>query len=400
MRRRLIIFGVCALVLLLGIGAFVFASMVPSESYSKMPSPSNVHKRVDTSFENRVSPPRPTVLHIQEPDAVKGIYMTAWVAGSRNTAGEFYWRDALAKLIDETELNAIVIDIKDDTGRISYETKTSGVQKFDTGTTRIPDLEAMIQMFHDKDIYVIGRVAIFQDPHLVSVRPDLALKRASDGSIWKDRRGLSWLDASAREVWDYVVAIGEESYQRGFDEIQFDYLRFPTDGDVKNIAYPFFNSTTQTKSDVVTAFVSYAHDRFKEKNIPFSIDVFGQTTTAPDDMGIGQEFARLLLVSDTISPMVYPSHYGAGYAGYQNPNEHVYEILKYALSEAVDRANLASSTPQKIRPWLQDFDYGGTYDAAKVRAQIQATYDAGLDSWLLWDPANKYTHEALKADGS
>ena len=394
MHRRFFRIVIFLLVLLVGIGVFVFLNTRPSESYTKNSSTND--KTAQISEEKSV-PPKPKIAqHIKEPEAVKGIYMTAWVAGSRNTAGEFYWRDALAKLIDDTELNAIVIDIKDDTGRISFETTSAEVQKFDTGTTRIPDLEAMIEMFHQKGIYVIGRIAIFQDPHLVSVRPDLALRRISDGGVWKDRRGLSWLDASSREVWDYVAAIGKEAYARGFDEIQFDYLRFPTDGNVKDIAYPFFDAATQTKADVITSFVTHAHTAFSKEGVPFSIDVFGQTTTAPDDMGIGQVFGRLILVSDAISPMVYPSHYGAGYAGYENPNEHVYEILKYALGEAVNRAVAASTTPQKIRPWLQDFDYGGNYDAAKVRAQIQAVEDVGLDSWILWDPANKYTTEALK----
>lgn len=388
---KILILGV-VLVFAAVVGVVLYFVFSPSTTYSKAPISQKIKSAI-THVKKESEPP--AIEHVREPDSVKGIYMTGWVAGARNKTGEFYWRNDLVKLIDDTELNTIVVDIKDDTGRISFEIKTPEVQKFDTGTRRIPDLEAMIKEMHEKGIYVIGRVAVFQDPHLVALRPDLALHRLSDGGVWKDRKGLVWMDASSKEVWDYVVAIGKEAYNRGFDEIQFDYLRFPTDGNVHDIVFAHFDPNTQTKREVIKNFVHYAHEKFKEAGVPFSIDIFGQTTTAPDDMGIGQMFSDLIVEADTVSPMVYPSHFINNYGGFGDPNQHVYEVVKYSMGEAVARASAASTTSQKLRPWLQDFDYGGEYDAAKVRAQIQAVHDVGLDSWLLWDPSNKYTKEAL-----
>jgi hypothetical protein len=221
---------------------------------------------------------------------------------------------------------------------------------------------------------------------------------ASSTAVWADDKGISWIDPGAREYWNYIALIGDETYAAGFDELNFDYIRYPSDGDMNNISYPW--SKTDAKSAVLTSFFQFLHDHFSPENIPISADLFGETTTAKDDMGIGQVFVNALPYFNYVAPMVYPSHYAAGFDGYKNPAQYPYQIISYALASAVRRAaNLASSTPNnlesKIRPWLQDFNLGATYDVPQVEAEEKAVTDAGLNSWMMWDPNNKYTVGAL-----
>jgi hypothetical protein len=231
--------------------------------------------------------------------------------------------------------------------------------------------------------------------------------------VWKDRKGISWLDPCSKEVWDYIVKIGKESERVGFDELNFDYIRFPSDGDMKNISYNFCPDGF-SRADMMENFFKYLSRQIKNIGIPISADMFGFVSTNIDDLNIGQVLERASPYFDYICPMVYPSHYPPTYNGFKNPAAHPYEVIKLAMDTAVKRllnqeaglSPFATSTPQfsdsdtkrigsKIRPWLQDFDMGATYDAMMVRKQMQAVYDAGLDSWLLWDPSNKYTREAL-----
>lgn len=334
--------------------------------------------------------------HIVTPPVVRGVYLTNWLAGARDREGNFYMRERLKKLIDETELNAIVFDIKDDTGRIGFEVFNPELKTIGSEEKRIPDIREFLASLHEKGIYVIGRIAVFQDQFLVKARPELAIRRVSDGEIWQDRKGLAWLDPASREVWDYVLQIAKESYTSGFDEIQFDYVRFPTDGNISDIKYPFFDPAVRSRADTIRSFFSYIHYALAQAGIPHSVDLFGLTTTALDDMGIGQIFENAIPYFDFISPMVYPSHYASGSYGYANPNDYPYEIVKNAVESGVARLLAASSTPAKLRPWLQDFDVGGTYGSEEVRAQIKAVEDTGLSSWLLWDPSAKYGEETFK----
>ncbi len=349
------------------------------------------------------TPKEPEVAHIKTPEPLKAIYMTSWVAGTRSI------REKLVKIIDETEINALVIDIKDYTGQNAL---TDG---------RMPDIKEFIESLHEKNVYVIGRIAVFQDPLFVKERPDLAVKRASDGEVWKDRKGISWLDAAAKEAWERAADLARESYALGFDEINFDYIRFPSDGNMEDIAYPFYDKTTTTKPEVLRQFFAYLDKELSDIPLPISADLFGLTTSAKDDLGIGQILEDAAPYFDYIAPMVYPSHFAAGFEGLKNPAANPYEVIKYSMDEAVKKLNppdplpAASATatssqatttlqvkpkpkynPLKLRPWLQDFDLGADYTADMVRAQIQATYDAGLTSWMLWDPSNKYTKEALE----
>lgn len=332
--------------------------------------------------------------HVKTPDQVKGVYMTSWVAGTPSL------RASVVNVAEETEINTIVIDIKDDTGRVSYEVKDPELKKIGSEEVRIKDLRQFIAKLHEKNIYVIGRVASFQDPYMVKLHPEIAVKRASDGKVWRDKKGISWIDAGAREQWDYLVALGKDAYNAGFDEVQFDYIRFPSDGNMEDISYPY--SENKTKHEVIKSFFAYISSNLKPTGMKISADLFGMTTTNPDDLGIGQLIEDAFPNFDYISPMVYPSHYPPGFHGYKNVNAVPYEIVKISLDSAVSRlknynATVASTTVQ-IRPWLQDNDYPVPYTAEMVRKQIQATYDAGLNSWMLWDAANRYTMAALNTN--
>ena len=355
----------------------------------------------------------PKANHIETPDSVKGIYMTSCVAGTVN------FRNDLVELIRRTELNSVVIDVKDYTGTLSFVPKSEELKSAVSSRCMAPDMENFIASLHEKNIYVIARVTVFQDPHLAGARSDLAVKRRSDGAMWADKKGLHYIDPGAKDAWDYTVKIAEEAYNIGFDEINFDYIRFPSDGNLSDIMFP--HSGTRQKADVLESFFQYLSEKLRSKKIVISADLFGMTATNEDDLNIGQIHERALPHFDYIDHMVYPSHYPTGFNGWKNPNNHPYEIVKYAMVRAVERTvststpvkisggePIASTTPQlyvkesysakKNRPWLQDFDYGGNYDVAEVRAQIQATYDAGLDSWLLWAPSNRYSEGALLSE--
>ncbi len=330
----------------------------------------------------------PLALHLPTPEPLKALYMTNWVAGSKKL------RSKLVDIVDTTELNTIVIDIKDYTGHIGYEVIDPVLKEVGSAERRITDLKEFIEELHKKNIYVIGRISAFQDSYYVKKFPQYAVKSKS-GAVWKDYKKVSWLDAGAKPVWDYLVAIGLEAYSLGFDEINFDYIRFPSDGDMGDLVYPF--SEGKVKSEVLNEFFAYISEIFHEKEIPISADLFGLTTSSKDDLGIGQILENALEHFDYVAPMVYPSHYPPGFNGWKNPSEKPYEIIHFSMSKAVERAVLATTTPSKLRPWLQDFSIRGvTYTPEMIRAQIQATYDVGLTSWMMWNASNVYTKSAYE----
>jgi len=353
------------------------------------------------------------VKHQPIPEAVKGIYMSACVAATPS------FREKLLKLIQETELNSVIIDIKDYTGTISFYVDNPLFKDNSGGGCRARDMEDFIKTLHDNDIYVIGRVSAFQDQYLSKIKPEWAVKKNSDRNVtWKDRKGISFIDAGNREMWKYLVELSKASYEIGFDEINFDYIRFPSDGDMKDIYFPASNvilsnniaspaigtSTPAVKSGksiVMRDFFKYIYDNLKDTGIITSADLFGMTATNYDDLNIGQILEDAAPYFDFIAPMVYPSHYPVGFLGYKSVaevNANAYNIVNYSMKIAADRLTAIGISPLKLRPWLQDNDYPVHYTPEMVRAQIQATYDAGLTSWMLWDAANTYTRAALKIE--
>lgn len=361
-----------------GIFAFFFKTYAPAEYISAK------------SEEFVEDLPLPPSRHLKTPIPVKGIYMTSWVAGTKN------WRDKLINFVDKTEINTIVIDVKDYSGRISFEVSDPILVELEYTEKRISDIENLIEILHKKNIYVIGRISVFQDPHLAKKRPDLALKNKS-GEVWSDRRGLMWVDPASSEVWDITVAISKEAERAGFDELNFDYIRFPSDGNIKDARYPFWDGKMK-KSEVINNFFSYLNENLKDIGVPISADIFGMTTVTSNDLNIGQVFEDAVKNFDYVSPMVYPSHFAKGFMGYKNPSEFPYEVIKKALDDARAKTLAIGQDPEKIRPWIQDFNLGTKYDSPMIKKEIKAVYDSGFSSWLSWDPSNQYTPEAYLKD--
>lgn len=337
------------------------------------------------------TPPAFVITHISTPNEVHAVYYTSWAAGTPS------FQKQLFALFDATttQLNAVVIDIKDYSGRIGYVVDDPRfdsplIDAIGSPQDRIPDIEQFIAALHAKGVYVIGRVQSFEDPFALNAHPEWYVKKA-DGSLWTDSGGAYWMDPDDQAAWPYLVAIAKQGYGVGFDEINFDYVRFPSDG-VGDAVFGLPASTT--KADVITGFFQYLHGQLAPLGIPISADIFGQTTSDPGDLGIGQHFESVLPYFNFVDPMVYPSHYDDNFDGYANPAAHPYEIVNYAMDHAVARATAASSSPAEIRPWLQAFDLGATYTPDMVTAQMQATYDAGLSSWLLWNAGSVYTEYA------
>jgi hypothetical protein len=373
-----------------------------------------------------------TIVHRAPPETIKGIYVTNWVAGTPSLLKHIF------SIVDTTEINTVEIDIKDATGRIGFTVKDPYLVSVGSAQRRIPDIVGLISELHKKGIYVIGRIATFQDPFFAKLHPEYAVKESDGVTIWKDKNGESWLDPGSEKAWDYVIAIAKEAYADGFDEVNFDYVRFPSDGDMNNISFPFSGpaivdaktsaAASEARAAVIKRFFSYLSQALRGSNpaplssdrLKISADLFGMTTTVNNDMGIGQIFVNALPFFDYVDPMVYPSHYSAGDFGFSVPAAHPYDVVHEALEGAVTRkaslldttstitpaeppgaftsADIAGMSPVTlaiIRPWLQDFDLGAIYTAAMVRDQIRATSDVGLSSWLMWDASNVYTNGAF-----
>lgn len=387
----LVFFGIVAL--LVGAGAFVFPQVFATR-YQDMDSDTQL---LDSSQETdsvtsgeqteavtrEEEAPLSSATHIATPKEVKAVYMTSWVASTPSL------RKKLIEFIESNEINAVVLDIKDDTGRVSFLLDDPLVAKTGSPVNRIKDIDALIEDLHKKNVYVIGRISVFQDPYLTSQYPAWAIHRKSDGAIWKDRKGLSFLDPTSHDVWEYIAALAKASYAKGFDEINFDYMRFPSDGIISDIAYP--NEVGKTRADFLEDFFAFLGKEMKDSGIPSSIDLFGMVTTAQDDLGIGQVLSRALPHFDWIAPMVYPSHYPTNFIGIKNPAAEPYRVVHYAMQSAVTRAQALGYGPEKFRTWIQDFNLGATYTASMVRDQIRASEELGITSWMVWDPANTYT---------
>jgi len=352
-----------------------------------------------------VSPAEQKIIErLKTPEPLKALYMTACVAATPS------WRGNLKELIERTELNAVVIDIKDYTGTISFP--NSFQQKLTGKGCLVPDMKDFIEELHASGIYVIGRISVFQDLYYTHLFPELAVKSKATGGIWKDRKGISFIDVGAKPYWDYIVEISREARAAGFDELNYDYIRYPSDGDMQDAHFTWMNtsdsgstSTPPSKPEMLESFFKYLSEKLSDLDIKTSADLFGMTTTIENDLGIGQVLEKALPYFDYIAPMVYPSHYPPGWYGFDNPAEHPYEVIKIAMSKGLDRERrfnlsrgFSTSTPSKLRPWLQDFNLGATYDAQKVRAQMRAVYDIGLTSWMLWDAGNTYTETALLSE--
>lgn len=316
-------------------------------------------------------------------DQVRGIYVTMWTASRKEKM------DELIKLIDETDINSVVIDVKGSQGELIHNIW--------------PGIKDLIKELHQKNIYTIARIVVFQDSGYATEHPEFALKK-QDGNLWRDRRGFAWLDPASKGSWGHIVDVAKKAIDLGFDEIQYDYIRFPTDGNLSAIIYPAWDGQ-KPRHEALKEFFAYSKEELKKyySKINLSMDIFGYTFIQSDDLGIGQILSEAINYFDYISPMVYPSHYGAGNFGFDNPADYPYEVVFGTLKKGFDAlgASQNEALKHKIRPWLQVFDMGARYDSTKIKAQIKAVHDNGSQGWLMWDPNNRYgdVMEALKDDG-
>lgn len=373
------------IVVVIGIGIFGWHNRKSSLSHANVLA--NVSEPVQTVQEPPVVVP-PPMSHIDTPEHVNAVYLSSWSAGTPKSVNHIF------SILSGHKINAVVIDIKDATGRLSYEPADPVLLASGVGTRRIADLSTLITRLHDQGIYIIGRIEVFQDPYYPTLHPEEALQNIKTGGVWKDPKGNAYLRADSPNVWHYTESIAEDAYAQGFDEINLDYVRFPSDGDLKDIDESTF---TKNKEDTIADFFADIDSRIRgQDHIPLSADIFGLTMSATDDMGIGQKVELIASHVDYVCPMIYPSHFANGSYGYADPAAHPYEIIHTALVHGIAKLQAIDIPKEKLRPWLQDFNLGAIYTPAMVQAQITATTELGIQSWLMWDPRNIYTSSVLK----
>lgn len=332
---------------------------------------------------------------------VKGLYLTGWTVG--NMANVKHYID----LANSTEINSYVVDIKDDDGLVGYESSIPEVREIKAWESKY-DVDKVIKAFHDNNIHVIGRVVCFKDPYISSKKPDLAVKNVNGGlfrSRSTDGKMITWLNPSNKDSWPYLIAIAKEGIKKGFDEIQFDYIRFPNDGDRKAMD---FGNTTEKRYEVIDGFLDYA--RKEMPNVTLSADVFGIICESPADTeNIGQNLEFIGKNIDYISPMAYPSHYAVGQivnkVQFAKPDLDPYGVVYNTLVKAKERISKVDGYKANVRAYLQDFTaswlgkgYYQPYGDEQVKQQIKAVNDAGYSEWILWDANNHYSESALQKE--
>jgi len=326
-----------------------------------------------------------------KPQTIKAAYLTYFGVGHKEIRGR------VLDLAARTELNAVVIDVKGDRGWILYRTEVPealavGAQ----GPGTLKDFDGLMADLKARGIYTIARIVTFKDNILASSRPDLAIIDTRTGKPWIDNEKLAWVDPFREEVWRYNVAIAREAAKRGFDEIQFDYVRFPTDGKLGAAKYASPNNK-QTRLPAIAGFLGLARRELGPLGVYVAADVFGYTAFNENDTDIGQRIEELAPHLDYFCPMVYPSGYHVGIPGFRNPVQHPYEIVHESVRLIRQRS---THSKVRVRPWLQDFkDYAfdkRIFGVTEVRAQIKGADDAGAVGWMLWNPRNDYTAGALR----
>lgn len=325
------------------------------------------------------------------PQTIRAAYLTYYGVGDRRI------RESVLDLVGRTELNGVVIDVKGDRGLIPYRTEVqAAVDAGAQGPVIIRDFDALLASLRERGIYTIARIVVFKDNALANSRKDLAIIDTRTGKPWLDNEKLAWVDPFREEVWDYTIAVAKEAAAKGFDEIQFDYVRFPTDGRLSAARYSQPNNSA-TRLPAISGFLARARRELGPTGVFLAADLFGYTAFNPNDTDIGQRVEELAVHLDYLCPMVYPSGYHLGIPGYRNPVEHPYEIVKESVRLIRQRSQHATV---QVRPWLQDFrDYAfdkRVFGAREIRAQIKGAADGGAVGFMLWNPRNDYTADALQ----
>jgi hypothetical protein len=345
------------------------------------PADSLAHRRKDS------------ITHVPTPDTLRGLYVNRWAAlGSKLTR--------LIGVARKTEVNALVIDVKDDRGFVLYRSSVPlareiGADTADGHWMSPTKLRTVLDTMIANGIYPIARIVVAKDPLLARKRLDLAIKRKSDLKPWLDKNGNPWLDPHQPAIWQYAADLAREAYEIGFSEVQFDYVRFPDEKRlIAETVYPLAKG--RTRAQVIREQLGFLRDALRPHGIRVTADVFGLTATDTTDMGIGQQWEMFVDQVDVVLPMIYPSHFARGTYKLRNPNAHPYRTIDNALKDAIARS-ASISNAAKIIPWYQDFTLGRPrYSADEIRAQKKAGYDNGFQSWILWNPKSNYTLAALE----
>jgi hypothetical protein len=336
----------------------------------------------------------PRVLtRVPTPDTLRGLYVNRWAALGRKLTD-------LIGVAKRTEINALVIDVKDDRGFVLYRSSVPlareiGADTADGHWMSSTKLRAVLDTMAAHKIYPIARIVVAKDPLLAEKKLDLAIKRKSDLKPWLDKNGHPWLDPHQRAVWQYAVDLAREAHELGFSEVQFDYVRFPDEKRlISETVYPLANG--RTRAQVIRDQLGFVRSALKPLGMRVTADVFGLTATDTTDMGIGQRWEMFVDQVDVVLPMIYPSHFARGTYKLRNPNAHPYQTINHALKDAIARSDSVPNAASVI-PWYQDFTLGAPrYGAAEIRAQKKAGYDNGFQSWILWNPKSNYTLAALE----
>jgi hypothetical protein len=325
------------------------------------------------------------------PRTVRGLFVT----GSTAESSKFY---ELVDFISKSELNAMVIDIKEDGGNITYKTDNPLVREINSDRINfISDLDQLIHLAKENNIYLIARMVAFKDPIYAKAKPNIAFQRKT-GGVWHDVNGVPWVDPYHVELWDYNVSIAQEVALKGFNEIQYDYVRYPDKALKMDQEVAYARPADMTKAEVIANFLAYAKKELEPYNVYLSADVYGWATTSLNDMGIGQLWELISAEVDYISPMMYPSHYGVGLYGVPYPDAEPYHVIKSGIIDAFKRdenVKAAGKTPATIRPWYQDFTADWVpgyivYGAREVNEQIRAGVELGIDGYMMWNSRNNY----------
>ncbi len=328
---------------------------------------------------------------------VKGIYLTAYAAGNTSRMDEIIGQ------IDKTEINTVVIDVKDDSGRVTFAMDSPLVSEAGS-VQNVMEIGPLMKKLKEHHIYTIARVVAFKDPYVTKTHPEWGL-RLANGELYKDNSGQTWLNPYKEEVWDYLIEICVEAHKAGFDEVQFDYLRFSTEKNVKDVVYEDADTQGRDKKEVITQFVEHAYERLHSEGIYMAADVFGAIIGGGiDSDAVGQSYGNMANILDYICPMIYPSHYGDGNFGIEHPDMQPYDTILAALKgSAADLRSYAQEGEHQaiVRPWLQDFTASYLrhyiqYGPEQIREEIQAVYDAGYDEWLLWNASCRYHWDAMR----
>ncbi|MDO8684653.1 MAG: putative glycoside hydrolase [Armatimonadota bacterium] len=317
----------------------------------------------------------------------RGLHITGWIAGGKKSFGK------IVDLVNNTELNALCIDVKDSDGVVSYDTDVPLERQIKASRHCMANPERVLKLMSDNKIYPIARIVVFKDPILAEGKHDMAVHNAN-GGIWRDHAGVAWANPYSKAVWDYNIDIAIDAAKRGFKEIQWDYVRFPSDGRTSACIYP--GKDGRNESEVIRDFLKYARERLEPYGVVMSADIFGLTSLVSHDMGIGQTIKMIAENVDYICPMAYPSHYARHEYGIPNPNVAPYETIRLSLGDHLEEVQ---KTKAKVRPWLQDFSlYGVHYGRAEIIAQRRAAAEMGLTEFILWNPRCVYTESALSTD--